>query len=99
MATTTQAPATGGLTKGKVKHYKMLIGGEWIDASGAARFPTLNPATGETTAEIAEARATDIDAAANAARAALADLRDARDDLVHAQSLGRHHLALFPGVF
>ncbi|HSQ59751.1 MAG TPA: aldehyde dehydrogenase family protein [Acidobacteriota bacterium] len=50
---------------------KLLIGGEWREAASGKRFPTLNPATGETLAEIAEADAPDVDAAVAAARAAL----------------------------
>ncbi|HEU4335381.1 MAG TPA: aldehyde dehydrogenase family protein [Candidatus Eisenbacteria bacterium] len=50
---------------------KLLIGGEWREAASGKRFPTLNPATGETIAEIAEADAPDVDAAVAAARAAL----------------------------
>jgi len=50
---------------------KLLIGGEWREAASGKRFPTLNPATGETLMEIAEGDAPDVDAAVRAARAAL----------------------------
>jgi len=50
---------------------KLLIGGEWREAASGKRFPTVNPANGETLAEIAEGDAPDIDAAVRAARAAL----------------------------
>ncbi len=50
---------------------RLFIGGEWVDAAGRARFATLNPATGATLAEVAEARAADVGAAVLAARAAL----------------------------
>ncbi|MEK7316872.1 MAG: aldehyde dehydrogenase family protein [Candidatus Eisenbacteria bacterium] len=50
---------------------KLLIGGEWRDAQSGKRFPTLNPATGETLLQIAEADAPDVDAAVRAGRSAL----------------------------
>ncbi len=50
---------------------ELLIGGNWTAASGGQSFATLNPATGETIAEISEARETDVDAAVANARAAL----------------------------
>jgi len=49
---------------------RLFIGGEWVDAASGARFPTLNPATGEVIAEIAEAGERDVDAAVEAARRA-----------------------------
>lgn len=49
----------------------LLIGGEWGRASKGKTFATLNPATEETIAEVAEAGAADIDAAVAAARRAL----------------------------
>jgi aldehyde dehydrogenase (NAD+) len=50
---------------------ELLIGGTWARAAGGQSFATLNPATGETIAEIAEARQVDIDAAVANARLAL----------------------------
>jgi acyl-CoA reductase-like NAD-dependent aldehyde dehydrogenase len=49
---------------------KLLIGGEWREAASGKRFQTLNPATGESLADIAEGDAPDIDAAVRAARQA-----------------------------
>ena len=49
---------------------RLLIGGEWRDAVSGKRFPTVNPATGESIAEISEGDAADIDAAVQAARRA-----------------------------
>ncbi|MFQ5529972.1 MAG: aldehyde dehydrogenase family protein [Gemmatimonadota bacterium] len=46
----------------------LLIGGEWVAGSG--RFPTVNPATEETIAEVEEAGAAEVDAAVRSARAA-----------------------------
>jgi len=50
---------------------KLLIGGEWV--AGSSRFPTLNPATEETIAEVEEAGADEVDAAVRSAREAFAD--------------------------
>ncbi len=49
--------------------YGLFIGGEFVDGSGEA-FKTINPATEETLAEVAEASADDVDRAVKAARAA-----------------------------
>lgn len=62
MATATTTAITPG---------KLLIGGEWVN--GAKTFATLNPATGETLADIAEASAADVDRAVAAARACFDD--------------------------
>ena len=50
---------------------KLLINGEWRDGSGGKTMPVVNPATEETIAEVAAATKEDIDAAVQAARAAL----------------------------
>jgi len=50
---------------------QLLIGGEWGDAAARRRFTTLNPATEEPIAEVAEAGSADVDAAVAAARRAL----------------------------
>jgi acyl-CoA reductase-like NAD-dependent aldehyde dehydrogenase len=50
---------------------RLLIGGEWLDASNGDRFATLNPATEEVLAEVAKAGAVEVDAAVAAARDAL----------------------------
>ncbi|MYI45313.1 MAG: aldehyde dehydrogenase family protein [Gemmatimonadetes bacterium] len=52
---------------------RLWIGNEWADAEGGGRFTTVNPATEEVIAEVAEARADDVDRAVQAARAAFAD--------------------------
>ena len=49
--------------------YGLFIGGEFVDGSGEA-FKTINPATEETLAEVAEASADDVDRAVKATRAA-----------------------------
>src|SRR5690242_8319091 len=50
---------------------RLFIGGDFVDAADGATFATLNPATGEVIAEVAEAKAEDVDRAAVAAQAAL----------------------------
>ncbi len=57
-------------TKAHPKPGKLFIGGEWCDAVSGKTFPTINPATGETLAHIAEADAADVDRAVAAARTA-----------------------------
>jgi len=52
---------------------RLWIGNEWADAEGGGRFETVNPATDEVIAEVAEARAADVDRAVQSARAAFAD--------------------------
>lgn len=54
---------------------RLWIGNEWADARSGAVFPTVNPATGEVIAEVAEAGEEDVDRAVLAARAAFADSR------------------------
>lgn len=50
---------------------KLFINGKWEDAASGKTFPTINPATTEVIAQIAEGGAEDIDRAVKAARAAL----------------------------
>jgi len=52
-------------------HTKLFINGKWEDAASGKTFPTINPATAEPIAQIAEGGAEDIDRAVKAARAAL----------------------------
>ncbi len=49
---------------------RLLIGGDWREATSGKRFRTINPATGETLLEIAEGDAPDVDLAVHAARQA-----------------------------
>src|SRR2546425_8483801 len=48
---------------------KMLIDGKWVEAASGKTFETLNPATGQVLARVAEGEADDIDRAVAAARA------------------------------
>jgi acyl-CoA reductase-like NAD-dependent aldehyde dehydrogenase len=58
-------------TKVSVKPGKLLIDGQWVD--GSKKFNTINPATEEVLTEVAEASASDVDRAVEAARRALED--------------------------
>jgi acyl-CoA reductase-like NAD-dependent aldehyde dehydrogenase len=49
---------------------RLLIGGQWVGALSGKTFATINPATEETLARVAEADSADIDAAVVAARRA-----------------------------
>jgi aldehyde dehydrogenase (NAD+)/betaine-aldehyde dehydrogenase len=51
----------------------LLIGGRWRPAATGATFPTVDPSTGETIGEVALAAESDVDAAVDAARAAMRD--------------------------
>ena len=48
-------------------HYRMLINGEWVDASDGARFDSINPATEQAWCSIPEATADDINRAVETA--------------------------------
>ena len=54
---------------------RLWIGNEWADAQDGGTFETVNPATDEVIAEVAEARTEDIDRAVKAACTAFADSR------------------------
>ena len=51
----------------KPKSFQMLIDGAWVDAGDGKTFPSINPASGETWAEIPEATEADVDDAVKAA--------------------------------
>jgi 1-pyrroline dehydrogenase len=50
---------------------KILVGGKWTDAAEGGTMEVLNPATGETIAEVPSCTAADVDAAVEAAGQAL----------------------------
>jgi aminobutyraldehyde dehydrogenase len=56
-----------------VSKHQNLIGGEWVDSAGGETMEVLNPATGETIAEVPNASAADVDRAVQAAKQALPD--------------------------
>ena len=51
-----------------VREYRMLIGGEWVDAASEETFETVNPFTGRPWAVVPRAGAFDVDRAVTAAR-------------------------------
>jgi phenylacetaldehyde dehydrogenase len=55
------------------KPKRMFIGGEWVESASGKTFATINPATGEVLAQVAEGDAVDIDRAVAAARRAFED--------------------------
>ena len=59
-----------------VSQHKNYIGGEWVDSAGGETMEVLNPATGETIAEVPASTAEDADRAVQAAKAALPDWLD-----------------------
>ncbi|MGR3309707.1 MAG: aldehyde dehydrogenase family protein [Candidatus Brocadiales bacterium] len=67
----------------KRKKWKLLINGKWVNAVSGKTFVTLNPATEEPLANVAEGDKADINLAVKAARKAFEDGRwgkmDARD--------------------
>lgn len=67
MATAVSEPRT---TPAPIKQTKILIGNRWVDSVSGKTFETVNPATGEVLAKIAEADAADVDLAVKAARKA-----------------------------
>ena len=58
-------------TKAQIRPGRLLIDGQWVD--GSKTFDTINPATGETLTQIAEASSQDVDRAVAAARRAFED--------------------------
>src|SRR5947207_3486581 len=54
----------------RIHQTQCFIGGQWIPAQSGKTFDTINPATEETIASVAEGDAADIDLAAKAARKA-----------------------------
>ena len=67
MTTATTAAPT---SPPKIKQCQMLIDGQWRDSVSGKTFATINPATEETIAEVAEGDAQDIELAVQAARRA-----------------------------
>jgi acyl-CoA reductase-like NAD-dependent aldehyde dehydrogenase len=65
----TYAPSLESLAPVKLRdRYGLFINGDWSQAEGDATFATINPATEETLALVADGRAADIDRAVRAAR-------------------------------
>jgi acyl-CoA reductase-like NAD-dependent aldehyde dehydrogenase len=53
------------------RDHRLLIGGEWVEATDGRTFETIDPSTGQPIAAVALGGAEDIDRAARAGRAAL----------------------------
>jgi aldehyde dehydrogenase (NAD+) len=54
----------------EIRRTQMLIDGKWVDSASGKTFETLNPATGEIIAQVAEGDKEDVDRAVKAARKA-----------------------------
>jgi 1-pyrroline dehydrogenase len=54
-----------------VSTYKNIVGGEWVDSASGETMEVLNPATGETIAEVPSGTADDVGRAVEAAKKAL----------------------------
>lgn len=48
--------------------FKLLVGGQWVDAASGQTFPVYNPATGEVIANVAAGDREDVDRAVKSAR-------------------------------
>ncbi len=67
MATVLTEPQS---TTSPIQQTKILIDNKWVDSVSGKTFETINPATGEKLAQVAEADAADVDLAVKAARKA-----------------------------
>jgi 1-pyrroline dehydrogenase len=56
-----------------VTRYKNFVGGEWVESAGGETMEVVNPATGESIAEVPRGTAEDVERAVEAARRAWAD--------------------------
>ena len=63
MSATLSAPADL-----QIRETECFIDGKWVPAASGKTFATINPATEEEIAQVAEGDAADVDAAAKAAR-------------------------------
>ena len=70
MSTATR-PKTRKVKPPQVKDQPLFIGGKFVDGASGKTFPAINPATGETICQVAEADKSDVDRAVQAARKAL----------------------------
>ena len=65
------ATMTETVARPKIHQTQCFIGGKWVPAASGKTFETINPATEEVIAQVAEGDAADVDAAVDAARDAL----------------------------
>src|SRR2546423_10905384 len=61
----------GGLVSATLTQLKNFVGGEWVGAVEGGTMDVLNPATGETIAEVPRGTQADVDRAVEAAKKAL----------------------------
>jgi 1-pyrroline dehydrogenase len=70
-----------------VSQHKNFVGGKWVESGAGETMEVLNPATGETIAEVQRSTAEDADRAVEAAKAALPEWLEAtpgeRSELLH----------------
>jgi 1-pyrroline dehydrogenase len=59
-----------------ITRMKNFVGGEWVDASEGGTMEVINPATGETIAEVPRGTQADVDRAVEAAKKAYEEWRD-----------------------
>jgi 1-pyrroline dehydrogenase len=59
-----------------VSSYKNFVGGEWVESASGETMEVLNPATGETIADVPRGTAEDVDRAVEAAKRALPEWRE-----------------------
>jgi betaine-aldehyde dehydrogenase/aminobutyraldehyde dehydrogenase len=59
-----------------VSSYKNLVGGEWVDSASGETMEVINPASGETIAEVPRGTADDVGRAVEAAKKALPEWRE-----------------------
>ena len=59
-----------------VSRTQNFVGGEWVDAVEGGTQEVVNPATGETLAEVPRGKRSDIDRAVEAAKLALPEWRE-----------------------
>src|SRR5437867_2823530 len=65
------AKRTGEIMSVAVSRQQNFVGGEWVDAIEGGTAEIINPATGETIAEVPSGTEADVDRAVEAAKAAL----------------------------
>src|SRR6476469_6389422 len=65
---TATAPAPTKIARPRIQQTQCFIGGQWVPAQSGKTFETIDPATEEVIASVAEGDAADIDLAVKAAR-------------------------------
>ena len=68
MATVTEPAAQAKRSRPRIHQTQCFIGGQWVPAQSGKTFDTLDPATEEVIASVAEGDAADVDLAVKAAR-------------------------------